>query len=109
MEDRELLELAAKACGIGPILCYESARNCLRIGPRANYRLWRPLDDDTDALKIAMRLGICINLIPDCDTVQVFQQNEYAEPRNVKTEALDDFGVRRAIVRAAAEIGRDMP
>ena len=32
MTDRELLGLAAKAVGVAPVLCYESARNCLRIG-----------------------------------------------------------------------------
>ncbi len=109
MNDRELLELAAKAFGIGPVLCYESARNCLRIGPRANYRLWRPLDDDSDALKIAMRLGICIQFIPECDTVQVYQERETGECFNVHVAGLGDIETRRVIVQAAAEIGKTMP
>lgn len=110
MTDRELLELAAKGFGIGPVLCYETARNCLRIGPRSNYRLWRPLDDDGDALKVAMRLGICINFIPECDTATVYQERtETGEPFNIHVSALGDIEVRRIIVRAAAEIGRSMP
>jgi hypothetical protein len=110
MTDQELLELAAKAAGVGPILCYESARNCLRIGPRAHYRLWNPLDDDSTALKVAMHLGICIQFIPECDTVQVYQEREFtAEPFNVHVGGLGDIETRRCIVRAAAEIGRAMP
>ena len=110
MTDRELLELAAKAAGVGPILCYESARNCLRIGPRAHYRLWNPLDDDSAALKLAMQLGICIQFIPECDTVQVYQEREFtAERFNVHVGGLGDIETRRCIVRAAAEIGSRTP
>jgi len=110
MEDRELLELAAKAAGIGPVLCYESARNCLRIGPRAHYRLWRPIDDDSDALKLAMSLGICIQFIPECDTVQVYQEHPFTgEALNVHVAGLGDIELRRCIVLAAAEIGKQMP
>lgn len=107
MGDRELLELAAKAVGIGPVLCYEAARNCLRIGPRSNYRLWNPLGDDGAALSIARNLGICIEFIPECDTVQVHQEREFTgEPYNVHVAALGDIETRRVIVQAAAEIGK---
>jgi len=58
--DRELLELAAKAAGIAPVLCYESRRNLLRIGDRSSYRLWRPFTDDGDALRLAVQLHISI-------------------------------------------------
>lgn len=57
MEDRALLEMAAKAAGIRPVLCYEAARNCLRIGGRDSYRLWRPLQDDRDALRLLVDLN----------------------------------------------------
>lgn len=108
--DRELLELAAKAAGIGPVLCYETARNCLRIGTRSNYRLWSPLYDDRAALSLARSLGICIQFIPQCDTVQVYQEREYtAEPFNVHVAANGDIETRRIIVKAAAGIGRAMP
>ena len=109
MSDQKLLELAAKAAGIGPVLCYESARNCLRIGPRSNYRLWNPLDDDSAALRLAMKLGICIQFIPQCDTVQVYQEREFtAEPFNVHVAGLGDIETRRVITQAAAEIGKAM-
>ncbi len=110
MGDRYLLELAAKAAGIGPVLCYESARNCLRIGPRSNYRLWNPLDDSVAALKLALSLGICIQPIPECDTVQAYQLHSFTgEPFNIHTAANGDIELRIIIVQAAAEIGRAMP
>lgn len=108
MNDRELLELAAKAAGVGPVLCYETARNCLRIGPRAHYRLWNPLDDDSTALSLARNLGICIQFIPDCDTVQVYQERDFtAEPYNVHVASNGDVEMRRVITQAAAQIGRE--
>lgn len=111
MTDQQLLELAAKAVGVGPVLCYESARNCLRIrvGPRSNYRLWNPLDDDATALGLARSLGICIQFIPECDTVQVYQERSTTgEPFNVHVAGLGDIETRRVITQAAAEIGKAM-
>ena len=109
MSDRELLEFAAKAAGVGPVLCYETARNCLRIGPRSNYRLWNPLDDDSSVLQLARGLGICIQFIPECDTAQVYQERcTTGEPYNIHVSALGDIETRRIIVQAAAEIGKAM-
>lgn len=102
MNDQQILELAAKAAGISPVLCFESARNCLRIGDRESYRLWRPLDDDGDALRLAIKLGICITFIEDHDSVGA----EHSLHGVMIIEAMDDFGTRRAIVRAAADIAK---
>lgn len=102
MTDQKLLELAAKAAGVAPVLCFESARNCLRIGDRESYRLWRPLDDDGDALRLAIKLGICIVFMEDCDSVGA----EHSAHGVMIVEAMDDHGTRRAIVRAAADIAK---
>ena len=102
MSDQQILELAAKAAGISPVLCFESARNCLRIGNRESYRLWRPLDDDGDALRLAIKLGICIVFMEDHDSVGA----EHSRHGVMIIEAMDDFGTRRAIVRAAADIAK---
>lgn len=108
MEDRELLEMAAKAAGVAPVLSFDG--RSLVIGPRSNIRKWCPLDNDGQALRIAMQLGICIQFIPGCDTVQVYQEREYtAEAFNVHVGALGDIETRRCIVQAAAEIGKKMP
>lgn len=91
MTDRELLELAAKAAG------YE--RNSAGpIGPCE----WNPINDDGDALRLAVKLGIdvCINH----EELEVWA-DDCREP------VIRDAGAaaRRAIVRAAAAIGRGMP
>lgn len=59
LPDRELLELAAKYCG-KPIVCYESRRNCMRIGTRYKYSLWNPLRKHGDLARMLseLRMGI---------------------------------------------------
>ena len=91
--DRELLELAAKAAGI------KLESGCLLIGGR--WSTWNPLTNDGDALRLAVKLGLTI--VP----------NYYAEQQSLgitaftELEDSPDFcaATRRAIVRAAAEIG----
>lgn len=93
MTDRELLELAAKAAGIEVIrsrledplnmdmLVNDSFRNIAQVAGA-----WNPLTDDGDALRLAVKLGLQYGIIK-----------------------IDDCkATRRAIVRAAAEIGRAM-
>lgn len=99
MSDQQMLELAAKAAGIGPVLCYESARNCLRIGDRKSYSLWRPLQDDGDALRLAVNQGM------RCDFGRYGVLVEHTDGAGPCSEPED---YRRAIVRAAAEIGKSM-
>jgi hypothetical protein len=82
MTDRELLELADPDGGI-----------------------WNPLKDDGDALRLAVQLGLLVNIdsgevvevcvaYPQIDVSERFGADKYA-------------ATRRAITRAAAEIGRD--
>ena len=107
MTDRALLELAAKA--IGQDLYWLD--DC---SPAIAGRLWNPLDDDGDALRLAVKLGM-----------RVSTRNGGARPiaevmigygllaaNSGKAELHGDDAMaatRRAIVRAAAEIGRAMP
>ncbi|MCO6057354.1 hypothetical protein NG726_11800 [Pseudomonas sp. MOB-449] len=97
--DRELLELAAKAACIGPVLCYEGARNCLRIGDRKSYRLWRPITDESDALRLAVGLGISVQFQGELAYIGA------GSPVMSRELELVMYG----IVLAAAEIGRSMP
>jgi len=104
MTDRELLELAAKAAGIE----FNNKRSptssvALYFGPSVGW--WNPLTDDGDALRLAVKLGIVPRRINKvvfawCDGVCDMQ-----EPINDDPYA----ATRRAIVRAAVEIGRAMP
>ena len=88
MTDRELLELAAKAAG------YTLGSTTL------DDDYWNPLTDDGDALRLAVRLEL--NILPG-----VAQDGE---GRIIVDKTVDPLAdTRRAIVRAAAEIGRQMP
>ena len=104
MTDRELLELAAKAAGIRinhwvyDDLDYSPA--VLEAGGT-----WHPLADDGDALRLAVKLRL---------SVEQWKTNEAVCYNKSGDGVYEDYGndplaaTRRAIVRAAAEIGRNM-
>ena len=94
MTDREYLELAAKAARIEWADGHESTglRN-------ANGTFWKPLEDDGDALRLAVKLRHELGT----DIAQCFGIGRFDEYKNDPLAA-----TRRAIVRAAAEIGRSM-
>lgn len=98
MSDRELLELAAKAAGYQP--------QGMEDGKLYLYGVqygWNPLQDDGDALRLAVKLGMDIRIYGT--EVRVYCCGVIA------SEGPPDFNsaTRRAIVRAAAAIGRSMP
>ncbi|AXH75202.1 MAG: hypothetical protein [Caudoviricetes sp.] len=106
--DRELLELAAKAIGInvrwhdggyyGPTM---EIMEC-----EAGGSPWNPLTDDGDAFRLMLALQIDVSFWREDDSVCVsIHQNLIA----TAVGAIGDIELRRAIVRAAAEIGRSMP
>ncbi len=105
MNDRELLERAAKAAGIevrwhiGP-----SGGHFLTRTQAGNTRAWRPLDDDGDALRLAVKLGLVVEVVRG-DRGRCFV---YAVRKDVGIEeegTADPYAAtRRAIVRAAAEL-----
>lgn len=103
MSDQRLLERAASAAGLGPILCYERARNCLRIGNRRNYRLWRPLDDDKDALRLAAHLQLDVEWFTNLQFVSVSHCG-FGENIGWLDEAGRPGALRRAIVIVADQI-----
>ena len=105
MNDRELLEFAAKAAGLR--IVDRSHRVTLYVesdGCKGGVR-WNPLSCDGDALRLAvsLRLSPMMRTL-GCDTTDL---NGFAG-------AYEKWGgdpyaaTRRAIVRAAAEIGRQM-
>ena len=101
MTDRELLELAAKAAGFQNLLQRQSPR-------WSNGHYWNPLTDDGDALRLAATLGISVSY--DRLDQGVEERRVFAVwGRGVELEHLgaDRYAAtRRAIVKAAAEIGR---
>ena len=97
MTDRELLELAAKAAGV-------DARRLPHAWPeRFDDDQWNPLIDDGDAFRLAVDLGL----------VADFSRPSAGKPYKQHAIWLDETMsnaelARRAIVCAAAEIGRNM-
>ena len=105
MTDRELLELAAKAIGDSATEYNERKGVWLE---RAKC-WWNPRDDDGDALRLAVRLGLDVEM-HGCNSTHPYAcafdcQKNIAE--EVQLEDGDPYAAtRRAIVRAAAEMAK---
>jgi hypothetical protein len=107
VNDRELLELAAKAVGLelraAIVLSDGTLRGIDVIEGGKIIHYWHPLADDGDAFRLAVTLGLDLRL------------SQYLPTAHDVTPGIslpdgDAFeSVRRAIVVAAAEIGRKMP
>ncbi len=107
MDDRELLEMAAKAAGYvvrwyddtlayGPTFGIE-----VEPGNPCGFDHWNPLTDDGDALRLAVKLKLIVE-VGSCWLSKygpVFGEDVLPDPLSA---------TRRAIVRAAAQIGRAM-
>ena len=109
--DRELLEDAAKAAGI--YYWIDADAVVTHSDTPGSTREWNPLTDDGDALRLAVVLNVPIS----------YRRNQHgffvvAEPPGpylFETEAITNAdaqaklaATRRAIVRAAASIGKEM-
>ena len=105
MTDRKLLEAAAKAAGIE----FNNKRS-----PTGNVALycatagwWNPLTSDADALRLAVKMGVDV-MHTNIHSPQVHAMADH-EVACIENSATDPYAAtRRAIVRAAAEIGRGM-
>ena len=115
MNDKELLELAAKAAGFTNLI-YCPAWKCMaEFDKQGGYfkwnTYWNPLKDDSHALQLAVNLQLGISIPPVADgriEVVTFYGpiiSIVEHPQNNDRNA----ATRRAIVRAAAEIGKVMP
>ena len=102
MTDRKLLELAAKAAGyvLTPNWSHSDDPFCIGGEP------WNPLTDDGDAFRLATKLSLTVRHHTDEIGVLNMTGTVYEDVARVG----DIYAAtRRAIVRAAAEIGREMP
>jgi hypothetical protein len=100
MTDRELLEDAAKAAGIE----FGWIHDTPRIRAEMGWTPWNPLTDDGDALRLAVKLKMNVHL--DSNMVDVDPDGISWFSEAYGTDPL--AATRRAIVRAAAAIGRSM-
>lgn len=118
MTDRELLVLAAKAAGLNEltewadqITDYDSphymqwALYVKEAGGQC--KSWNPLIDDGDALRLAVKLGTHICFY-GATVVCATMGGEFLSDE-VDTTGDRTVATRRAIVRAAAEMGRAKP
>jgi hypothetical protein len=107
MTDSELIELAAKASRINAVKDLSGVwRNCTRMPPGFNIfdaKPWNPITDDGDALRLAVKLEMKINISQG--NVQV-RFKEDAPLVFVRTGIDKNEATRLAITRAAAEISR---
>ena len=108
--DRELLELAAKAAGEKAVW-FENTEDgaCMGIevepGNPLGFDRWNPLEDDGDAFRMAVTLLISVGgAFGNYWRVSHRDIEPITFHRGVDHRA----ATRRAIVRAAAEIGRSM-
>jgi hypothetical protein len=106
-EDKELLTLAAKAAGMDGIgLFWNDRLKCLWDAEGLTFD---PLEDDGDALRLAVKLRLdvmtdCPNSV--CIEVPVGKKDNWIT-ENTGDDSFENvlIATRRAIVRAASEIG----
>lgn len=99
MTDEELLTLAAKAAGYTLWWKEGTCKGGPYRAPFIGDRPWRPLEDDGDAFRLAVKLGM--NTVFGANYVIVNGDVQMPTVNN----ANDPYAAtRRAIVRAAAEL-----
>ena len=114
MTDREMLEFAAKAAEIAGFWVDVG----LNTGSDASPMIWNPLIDDGDALRLAVQLRLCLDTYMDpssrfdtderCTLVMLPSPPDYSAGE-WHADSDPYAATRRAIVRAAVEVGRAMP
>lgn len=99
MTDLKLLELAAKADG------RKTERIAGKLWIEKCTTEWNPLTDDGDALRLAVKLNLSFEPVESTAWVW-FSDEEY--PIEERYSGDPYAATRRAIVRAAAEIGKTL-
>ena len=124
--DKELLELAAKAAGLkckwfkvkkwakvkthGGSICKMHGGYNDVFGTH-HKKPWNPLTDDGDALRLAVKMRLKVDIRAACITVEPYIFNQNAETTFeffADDDSLRSVATRRAIVRAAAAIGEGL-
>ena len=107
MTDKELLEFAAKTAGYDFITVEEHDTGDWIAAWKGRESIdWNPLTDDGDAFRLMVQLGMYLNIYTHSmhHTFAAAGGVSAEEPHGDDPEA----ATRRAIVRAAAEIGKGM-
>lgn len=107
MRDKELLELSAKAVGINELTWVEGSQLFYYDDEETGRECWQPLDNDKQAFRLAVQLDLPFRrafngTFETGNDKSGFPIWEYREP-------CPYAAARRAIVRAAANIGYYKP
>lgn len=114
MTDRELLELAAKAAGVQGHYRDGSFNGIVEPVIGGGDVPWNPLRNDGQALRLAVRCGIAVAPYPIYEWPKHSVIAARKSLEESRTEVVEPYNsdiyaaTRRAIVRAAAEIGKGM-
>lgn len=113
MTDRELLELAARAAGLEFDPTVQNKFGLLVVTEDAacqsDQKLWNPLTDDGDALRLAVKLKMDIRPSEELQTIHIWSDVLDRWIKEFYGDTNDPYAAtRRAIVRVAAEIGKEM-
>jgi hypothetical protein len=107
MSDSELLAMAAKAAGYSVFQDPQSPgaqfERLLYLDIRG-VKPWNPLADDGDALRLAVKLGLDVDISFEVTFIRHDAVNNIA----IDHESDAYAATRRAIVMVAAEIGKNM-
>ena len=115
MNDKTLLELAAKAAGINVVGDIEKylvfperrAGGFIIETATGGHTGWNPLTDDGDALRLAVKLSIHVLQYGTVTTAKhVGSTTCFDERGDGQSDKTQETATRRAIVRCAAEIGK---
>lgn len=109
MDDRELIELAARAAGIE--VAFSTDGECVQIHAPGHFTDWNPLTDNSDAFELAVDLKMGIYIFGGDDARTEAWTGEGANfcdeaPRHHNGDPY--AATRRAITRAAAAFGKGM-
>ena len=112
MTDQELLEYAAKAMGLVILRYVENTNWGTGISHGEGdqvYVVWNPLTSDADAFRLMVSLGL-VAFPPEDDDPTAVVQKHNLQLYVTEVDENGNYGTttRRAIVRAAAEIGKRM-
>lgn len=108
MTDRELLELAAKAAGITGHWS-DFAPGIVGTGINSCDFPWNPLQSDTHALRLAVKLRLRFSSVCNAGDQAIASATDFDTSACIEDHKDDPYAAtRRAIVRAAAEIGKGM-
>ena len=109
--DKEQLELAAKAAGLyeewpEPDFGIQWNGEGLWCFGQGQGELWNPLTDDGDALRLAVKLGLCMTIdLEHGRETEVWDYGALAGAWEAESHNQDPYAAtRRAIVRAAAQV-----